>query len=68
MASKTKSIKIERNKIGRFNFASDQYTKTDLSECQLMTLLGAVFGATITNTSVHPNSSGRIDVTKFYAE
>lgn len=54
MECKTKSIFIERNDDSLYKYVSENYTETDLSECKLMSLLGAVLGVTIT----HPNNKG----------
>lgn len=52
MDCKTKTIFIERTNEDNWSFVSQNYTEEDISECQMMSLLGAMLGVTIT----HPNN------------
>lgn len=46
---KTEIISIERKVNSRLIYESSQYSECDLTECQLMSLLGGVIGALITS-------------------
>lgn len=59
----TKTISIYRKSDGRFIFNSPTYDNLDISKCELMVLLGAIFEVNITNKKY---SSWKIDITKIY--
>lgn len=63
MKKKMKSIEINRKSDGRFTYKSPTFDCADLSECELMVLLGATFGATITDRRFR-NCYWEIDITK----
>lgn len=67
MKEKTKSIRIYRTPDGRFSYNSPTYDNLDVTECELMVLLGATIGVTITDKKTS-NCSWRIDITKIYHE
>lgn len=49
MECKSKSIFIEKKDENTYRYESESHSETDLTECQLMSLLGAVLGVSITN-------------------
>lgn len=67
MKHEKKIIIIARNQVGRFNYVSDNYTEYDVNECKLMTLLGGVFGVTVTSPK-NKSYSFKIEITKIESE
>lgn len=68
MNTKTKTITIRRVDDYIYNFESEIYSENNITECQLMSILGAVLGVTITDP-LKPNSRYfRIDVTMISPE
>lgn len=63
MDTKQEVVKIEKLAFNQYSFKSSLYEKSNLSECELMTLLGAVFGASITNQKIIERSSIIIGIT-----
>ena len=64
MNESTKIISIKRNSDGSYFYMSPSYDNPSLTECELLTVLGAVFGVTLTYP-MHNNCSWTIAVTKF---
>lgn len=67
METKKLTIIIARNAVGRFNYISDKYTEFDVNECQLMTLLGGMFGVTVTSPK-NKSYSFKIEISKIESE
>lgn len=49
MSKVTKKLSISRVNDGLYNFKSSKYINHKMTECELLTTLGAMFGVTITS-------------------
>ena len=63
----TKCISLTRNFRGNFNYTSPSYEVLDITECQLMTLLGGVLAVNLTNPRFS-KCSWKIEITKISTE
>ena len=59
---KTEIISIERKAFNSYDFESSLYYNTNLSECELMTLIGAVLGVTITKPNIRAGCTFKIEI------
>lgn len=62
MRTKQEFVKIEKKAFNSYDFESSLYYKKNLSECELMTLIGAVLGVTITNPNIRAGCSFKIEI------
>lgn len=68
MNIKSKKLTIKRIDINTYDFESESFSEKKITECQLMTLLGAVLGVTITDEKKSDNIYFCISVTMISPE
>ena len=62
MAIRQGFVKIKKNGKNNYDLKSTEYDKSKLAECELMTILGAIFGVSITNPNLRDGSSFTINI------